>query len=401
MTSIPNTLAILDAQMRTIRTLSRVASDAYPERQYDALVAEHLPLVADCLARNNLIDSDSTLRLIAVRFRHIDVLLVELDSMQRVRRLVVVEDKLAKNPESRRAVLAQILDYAEKLQYKTEVATVLQACDEQTRRILESSRDDLSKVLRTGDFLLLVCGDHIQPDLVRLVEPFLGRDRYVASRFTLGLLSLALYRDADSSDEQLVLVPNVVGMIERSNRALELTVSVRTDDRAEVPAQIQLQEVTREAESPRQAPWDEASFFDRIPVANEDAWWPNPEEGLRNLLSFLKKHPSRFSIRWGKGKHVATFMVDSPIDSTTMLHVNECGRLDLPKRLGEILGGKLSRRIGIFKRRRGSESGDVKRTGWGICLGDETLDLNQPEHLELVCELLLGIADDLAQRQPE
>ena len=49
----------------------------------------------------------------------------------------------------------------------------------------------------------------------------------------------------------------------------------------------------------------------------------------------------------------------------------------------------------------GSESGDVKRTGWGICLGDETLDLNQPEHLELVCELLLGIADDLAQRQPE
>src|SRR5438128_7871891 len=48
----------------------------------------------------------------------IDVLFAEVDASGAFRRFVLVEDKLLRNPEAKRTVLAQILDYAHKVQYE-------------------------------------------------------------------------------------------------------------------------------------------------------------------------------------------------------------------------------------------------------------------------------------------
>lgn len=130
-------------------------------------------------------------------------------------RLVVVEAKLWRNPESRRKVIGQILDYAKELSrwnYETLDAAVRRA-----RRIEdggetkglaqvmgfapnspEESRffDAVTQSLRRGDFLLLIVGDGIREGVGAITE-FL--DGHASLHFTFGLVEMAIFRMPDGS----------------------------------------------------------------------------------------------------------------------------------------------------------------------------------------------------------
>ena len=125
-------------------------------------------------------------------------------------RLVVVECKLWRNPQARREVVGQILDYArefsryayEDLQRQISVATkqqgnVLYALAQRAGSTLGEADfvDRVSRDLSAGRFLLLIVGDGITEGTRRIGE-YLSNQPGLA--FTFGLIEMAEYRYADA-----------------------------------------------------------------------------------------------------------------------------------------------------------------------------------------------------------
>lgn len=126
-------------------------------------------------------------------------------------RLALLETKLWRNPEARREVIGQILDYAKEMtnwDYSRLDAKVRQArknsddyefpgIAEWVARIhpalvLHRFQDAVTKSLMRGDYLLLVAGDGIREG-VGAIAKYL--DRNSALHFTFGLVECAIYEN--------------------------------------------------------------------------------------------------------------------------------------------------------------------------------------------------------------
>jgi len=125
--------------------------------------------------------------------------------------LLLIECKLWRNPEARREVVGQIIDYAkemsgwsyEMLQEAIGRTRLLETSDEKkTRRLFEmvSSRggvdeasfhDAVSRNLKRGRFLLLIVGDGIREGVESMTE-FLHQ--YAGFHFTLAIVEIALFK---------------------------------------------------------------------------------------------------------------------------------------------------------------------------------------------------------------
>jgi len=154
-------------------------------------------------------------------------------------RLVIVEAKLWRNPEARRKVIGQILDYAKELSrwsYETLDAAVRRArrpedgespkglgcvvglqpkSDEEARFF-----DAVTQSLRRGDFLLLIVGDGIREGVGAITE-FL--DGHASLHFTFGLVEMAIYRMLDGSN---LVQPRVLA---QSTILKRIVVDLRSD----------------------------------------------------------------------------------------------------------------------------------------------------------------------------
>jgi hypothetical protein len=130
-------------------------------------------------------------------------------------RLVIVEAKLWRNPEARRKVIGQILDYAKELSrwsYETLDAAVRRARraedGEKPKGLAqvvgleptsdEAARffDSVTQSLRRGDFLLLIVGDGIREG-VGAITDFL--DGHASLHFTFGLVEMAIFGMPDGT----------------------------------------------------------------------------------------------------------------------------------------------------------------------------------------------------------
>ena len=125
--------------------------------------------------------------------------------------LVLVECKLFRNPESRRKVVAQIIDYATELSkwdyQRLDDAVIRTGVPNGTKpgerkglydrvangREVDEARfhDAVSRNLRLGRFLLVVAGDGIQEGVLGMSE-FL--QQHAGLHFTLAVVELALFR---------------------------------------------------------------------------------------------------------------------------------------------------------------------------------------------------------------
>lgn len=157
--------------------------------------------------------------------------------------LVLVECKLWRNPQARREVLGQIIDYAkdlarwnfEQLDHAVRRAVAPPGAT-QTESLVErisspdgldepSLVDAISQNLRRGRFLLLIVGDGIREDVEALAS-FL--QQHAGLHFTLALVELAVFKLPDT--DSYLVYPAVVmrtTMIERGVVRL-------TDDRLEI-----------------------------------------------------------------------------------------------------------------------------------------------------------------------
>ena len=127
-------------------------------------------------------------------------------------RLALLESKLWRNPEARRKVIGQILDYAKELPQwdysrldvavrqarKQDAATRDQSfpgiaelvAQQNPNLVLHQFQDAITKSLTKGDYLLLIAGDGIREGLGAITQ-FL--DRNGALHFTFGLIECAIY----------------------------------------------------------------------------------------------------------------------------------------------------------------------------------------------------------------
>ena len=120
-------------------------------------------------------------------------------------RITLVECKLWRNPEARRKVVAQILDYARALvrwSYSDLQRQVSMASERRGNIPFELARsadpaliehqfvDAVTRNLRSGRFLLIVAGDGIREDVAALAD-LISRNSSLG--FSFGLVELALY----------------------------------------------------------------------------------------------------------------------------------------------------------------------------------------------------------------
>ena len=138
-------------------------------------------------------------------------------------RLTLAEFKLWRNPQARREVIGQILDYAkdlaswgyEDLQSRVSMATgrkgnaLYDLIREHHPDVEEAAFvDNVTRHLRRGEFLLLIIGDGIQEGAASIVD-FV--QRYSGLHFNLALVEAALYRDGAN---RLIVQPRVLAQTE-------------------------------------------------------------------------------------------------------------------------------------------------------------------------------------------
>lgn len=144
-------------------------------------------------------------------------------------RLILAEFKLWRNPQARREVIGQILDYTKELAFwsyedlQREVSKALgrkgnvpyELIRDRTSHVDEAEFvDNVSRHLKRGEFLLLIIGDGIREgveNIVNFVQSHSGL------HFTLALVETALYRDAAGC---IVVQPRVLTRTEVVRRVV-------------------------------------------------------------------------------------------------------------------------------------------------------------------------------------
>lgn len=141
---------------------------------------------------------------------------------------VIVEAKLWRNPEARRKVVGQVLDYAKELSrfsfdnLDAAVRAARRTTEKETppRGIIEIVKsaqpaldearfvDSIMRSLRRGDLLLLVVGDGVREG-VGAIADFL--ESHGTLQFTFGLVEMAIYR---MPEDQLLVQPRVLAQSE-------------------------------------------------------------------------------------------------------------------------------------------------------------------------------------------
>lgn len=144
-------------------------------------------------------------------------------------KLVVLEARLWRNPEARRTVVGQILDYAKELgrwtyeDLQREVSrrtgrhgnALYDIVNEAVGGIDETEFvDEVSRSLRQGRFLLLICGDGIREGVATITD-FL--QRHGTLQFTFGLIETAVYRTPGGG---LLVQPRVLAQSLIVNRSV-------------------------------------------------------------------------------------------------------------------------------------------------------------------------------------
>ena len=144
-------------------------------------------------------------------------------------RLILAEFKLWRNPQARREVIGQILDYTKELaswNYEDLQREVSRALGRKGNVPYELVRartpdvdeaefvDNVSRHLRRGEFLLLIIGDGIREgveNIVHFVQSHSGL------HFNLALVEAALYRD---TDDRIIVQPRVLTRTEVVRRVV-------------------------------------------------------------------------------------------------------------------------------------------------------------------------------------
>jgi hypothetical protein len=213
---------------------------------------------------------------------YIDVLL--LSSLGRIG---VVETKLSFNPERRREVVAQILDYAVALQ-ETPFDRLPPIAD--SKAVNAPTEHDIADALAAGSFLLIVAGDMLEPRAIRLSESILAG--HLTSEWDLAMVDLNLYEG--TGEPKRLLVPELRGKLVHETRQV-----VRVTVEGEQPkAKIEVERLPDPSRAGERMAWTTEAFQQALTNAAVSAEF---RELVKRFITLPQHHPS-MSIVFGSGK---------------------------------------------------------------------------------------------------
>lgn len=191
-------------------------------------------------------------------------------------RLTLVECKLWRNPEARRKVVAQILDYARAISHWTysdlqrQVAAATRLNGNVPFELVKAHVPDIhkkqfvdatAKAIRQGRFLLIIAGDGIHQDIGAIAELI---NRNAASGFAFGLVEIALYGFKDGA---IAIQPRVVAR----TQIIEKSIIVIRDGNGQLNT-LQEDEVTESTE-PSTLPRNGNALGESAKQAEYRRWW--------------------------------------------------------------------------------------------------------------------------------
>jgi len=150
--------------------------------------------------------------------------------------ITLVETKLWRNPEARRSVVAQIIDYAKEIagwSYEQFVQAIIKSSPDKNRagdplieQFSDMEDDDFDQTafidrvtrnLQKGRFLLLIVGDGIQEGVERMAG-FLQQTPHLG--YSLALVELAIYRESPERKESFYIQPKILARTREITRAI-------------------------------------------------------------------------------------------------------------------------------------------------------------------------------------
>jgi len=151
--------------------------------------------------------------------------------------LTVVETKLWMNPEARREVVGQIIDYAKEInkwtfdqlnskvrdylrKHKTingDIVTLVKQTPEGSGTEEKTIIDNISRNLKLGRFLLLIAGDGIRESVEDMVAYLQQTPQLL---FTLALVELQIYEFGKDDKKSLLISPQIVARTKEITRAI-------------------------------------------------------------------------------------------------------------------------------------------------------------------------------------
>ena len=214
----------------------------------------------------------------------IDILLVSESG-----RVAIVETKLSFNPERRRNVLAQLLDYATSLP-EVDFANLPDPPKTKSGEPC-SAREEIEQHIRDGDFLLILAADQIDPRALKLSRALLGE--HLTMSWELAHVELSIYERQSAGEPRYLMVPHLRGVLVPEERQV-----VRVVVEGSEKAKVIMERTTSGGGGDTRRKWSETQFveeLERVPL----------DRSLKEFGAALLRLPQEFptvQVIWGTGK---------------------------------------------------------------------------------------------------
>jgi len=203
--------------------------------------------------------------------------------------LVLVETKLWRNPQAKREVVAQAIDYASSLskwnygRLNHAVREYLAKYENVDRDLVDWVEDQLGPVeggrhffedtvtknLRLGRFLTLIVGDRIRQSLIEMLN-YVNKYPHLAT--DVALVELQCYRWRQESDWPLLVIPSIVARTEIVERSV---IQVTVEGATEYRVGVRQEKAEEEERRRKQVTLTEEAFWEllreRVPESYDDA----------------------------------------------------------------------------------------------------------------------------------
>lgn len=168
-------------------------------------------------------------------------------------RIGIIETKLAHNPEARREVVAQVLEYAIHLP-SVSIEQLPPIPVMGGRPFVD--HDTVKEKLLEGDYLLIIAGDELDPRATKLSNALLGK--HIIYGWDLALVEVAVFeQNTGFKKKDYLLVPLLIGVVAVEQRNVVRVIIDEHRTRANVEQVAGPVTVNRQK-------WDEERFFDEV-----------------------------------------------------------------------------------------------------------------------------------------
>lgn len=191
---------------------------------------------------------------------------------------VIVETKLWRNPQARREVLSQTLDYIKDVtekkfswfeqewkQRNPNVSMLDKLTDIAGDDLDNDYTDRVNRALSRGDIIAIIVGDGIEQRLRELVTHFFGfSSEYKGHhlRYSLALVELACYPLGKQESDGLLIVPRIIQDVEPVQRAyVRVDFAEGVESQVKITSQVLVEEAHKTPRTTSRPTLDEEDFL--------------------------------------------------------------------------------------------------------------------------------------------